>query len=115
MIRRPPRSTLFPYTTLFRSMSARRVARSVAGPGASGTPGAGVAGAAAPDGVGAGCGAGTLELAQAPSRAMVTRSGMRMPHIVYVDPSRGQRLTWGPPDILHARARVSRSPSHRAP
>src|SRR2546426_904961 len=40
---------------------------------------------------------------------------MRMTHIVYVDPSRGQRLTWGPPDILHARARVSRSPSHRAP
>src|SRR2546422_2563323 len=29
MIRRPPRSTLFPYTTLFRSLpaSARRVAR----------------------------------------------------------------------------------------
>src|SRR3712207_9582156 len=25
MIRRPPRSTLFPYTTLFRSMSALRV------------------------------------------------------------------------------------------
>src|SRR3712207_8354292 len=25
MIRRPPRSTLFPYTTLFRSWSARRV------------------------------------------------------------------------------------------
>src|SRR2546429_3379665 len=24
MIRRPPRSTLFPYTTLFRSMKARR-------------------------------------------------------------------------------------------
>src|SRR5437868_11447999 len=24
MIRRPPRSTLFPYTTLFRSVSARR-------------------------------------------------------------------------------------------
>src|SRR5258706_9606711 len=24
MIRRPPRSTLFPYTTLFRSMSCRR-------------------------------------------------------------------------------------------
>src|SRR2546430_13869109 len=24
MIRRPPRSTLFPYTTLFRSLSARR-------------------------------------------------------------------------------------------
>src|SRR5262245_66402044 len=27
MIRRPPRSTLFPYTTLFRSVSARRLAR----------------------------------------------------------------------------------------
>src|SRR2546426_3607203 len=25
MIRRPPRSTLFPYTTLFRSLSARRI------------------------------------------------------------------------------------------
>src|SRR3712207_7076676 len=33
MIRRPPRSTLFPYTTLFRSMAvpARHVARVVAG------------------------------------------------------------------------------------
>src|SRR5438034_2329639 len=28
MIRRPPRSTLFPYTTLFRSVSARRPWRS---------------------------------------------------------------------------------------
>src|SRR3989442_4127013 len=27
MIRRPPRSTLFPYTTLFRSLHARRGAR----------------------------------------------------------------------------------------
>src|SRR3712207_7803407 len=27
MIRRPPRSTLFPYTTLFRSVSAPRVVR----------------------------------------------------------------------------------------
>src|SRR2546427_8144534 len=27
MIRRPPRSTLFPYTTLFRSLSRRRVLR----------------------------------------------------------------------------------------
>src|SRR5256884_9405394 len=26
MIRRPPRSTLFPYTTLFRSLKAQRVA-----------------------------------------------------------------------------------------
>src|SRR2546430_11766574 len=29
MIRRPPRSTLFPYTTLFRSTSDRRVIRLV--------------------------------------------------------------------------------------
>src|SRR6266702_5566965 len=28
MIRRPPRSTLFPYTTLFRSAPARRTTRS---------------------------------------------------------------------------------------
>src|SRR2546421_8003084 len=28
MIRRPPRSTLFPYTTLFRSPSCQRLARS---------------------------------------------------------------------------------------
>src|SRR2546430_16388140 len=27
MIRRPPRSTLFPYTTLFRSFAARRIPR----------------------------------------------------------------------------------------
>src|SRR3712207_8040564 len=32
MIRRPPRSTLFPYTTLFRSVAVRRV-RGAAGPG----------------------------------------------------------------------------------
>src|SRR3712207_8815633 len=28
MIRRPPRSTLFPYTTLFRSLGAQRLAES---------------------------------------------------------------------------------------
>src|SRR3712207_8623763 len=35
MIRRPPRSTLFPYTTLFRSLDRRAAARLVldAGPG----------------------------------------------------------------------------------
>src|SRR3712207_7003994 len=34
MIRRPPRSTLFPYTTLFRSDGLQlRVVRAVAGPG----------------------------------------------------------------------------------
>src|SRR5437879_9949630 len=37
MIRRPPRSTLFPYTTLFRSARAPRSRRR----GAAGTPGAG--------------------------------------------------------------------------
>src|SRR5256885_17036647 len=31
MIRRPPRSTLFPYTTLFRSLFAQSVIRIVAG------------------------------------------------------------------------------------
>src|SRR5258707_4037349 len=35
MIRRPPRSTLFPYTTLFRSLgNRRRTVKSVAGRGA---------------------------------------------------------------------------------
>src|SRR5256886_11647437 len=34
MIRRPPRSTLFPYTTLFRSNSCQRLARPAAGPSA---------------------------------------------------------------------------------
>src|SRR2546422_7262667 len=33
MIRRPPRSTLFPYTTLFRSQSSRFRARSQSSPG----------------------------------------------------------------------------------
>src|SRR3712207_8073320 len=32
MIRRPPRSTLFPYTTLFRSRSRRGAVRGVGGP-----------------------------------------------------------------------------------
>src|SRR3712207_9483012 len=31
MIRRPPRSTLFPYTTLFRSVLGQRVARHLQG------------------------------------------------------------------------------------
>src|SRR2546421_1590069 len=37
MIRRPPRSTLFPYTTLFRSASAPGSWRSAAPPGSAGT------------------------------------------------------------------------------
>src|SRR5260221_3377674 len=32
MIRRPPRSTLFPYTTLFRSIGRRREAAAARGP-----------------------------------------------------------------------------------
>src|SRR5260370_7820160 len=32
MIRRPPRSTLFPYTTLFRSMRGRQLGRDVQDP-----------------------------------------------------------------------------------
>src|SRR6185437_16905236 len=40
MIRRPPRSTLFPYTTLFRSPSRRRCSlRRRAGPPSRGSPG----------------------------------------------------------------------------
>src|SRR3712207_7241154 len=31
MIRRPPRSTLFPYTTLFRSLTLRSTAKAAAG------------------------------------------------------------------------------------
>src|SRR4051812_49636256 len=34
MIRRPPRSTLFPYTTLFRSRPRRRARRGAGGPSA---------------------------------------------------------------------------------
>src|SRR2546430_10708238 len=33
MIRRPPRSTLFPYTTLFRSLSAAWLVRALNAPG----------------------------------------------------------------------------------
>src|SRR5438876_3022637 len=38
MIRRPPRSTLFPYTTLFRSRSAAAMRCSAPRPGASSPP-----------------------------------------------------------------------------
>src|SRR2546421_5542098 len=41
MIRRPPRSTLFPYTTLFRSCPRARRADESSGSGCPGGPGAG--------------------------------------------------------------------------
>src|SRR3712207_8483057 len=39
MIRRPPRSTLFPYTTLFRSLGHRHVERGIAEVGGGGPGG----------------------------------------------------------------------------
>src|SRR2546430_11464735 len=41
MIRRPPRSTLFPYTTLFRSRGAGRHSPARSGPAAAPPPGTG--------------------------------------------------------------------------
>src|SRR5689334_24206647 len=38
MLRRPPRSTLFPYTTLFRSAAGRRSSPTPTGSGGSGRP-----------------------------------------------------------------------------
>src|SRR3712207_8550624 len=46
MIRRPPRSTLFPYTTLFRSGGGARAAGATAAGGRAGRRGAGAAQAA---------------------------------------------------------------------
>src|SRR3712207_7838776 len=51
MIRRPPRSTLFPYTTLFRSGGPRRAGRAgrpADRPGAAGCPAVGDRGRGAP-------------------------------------------------------------------
>src|SRR5436305_11136747 len=42
MIRRPPRSTLFPYTTLFRSATPRPRAAQAAAPSSSPRPSAGI-------------------------------------------------------------------------
>src|SRR3712207_7261027 len=56
MIRRPPRSTLFPYTTLFRSGPAGPGHRGDGELGARGPPGAGDAGRAARDGAAPGAG-----------------------------------------------------------
>src|SRR3712207_6986866 len=50
MIRRPPRSTLFPYTTLFRSGTATRSGVGGSGVGGSGVDGSGVGGSALDDG-----------------------------------------------------------------
>src|SRR5260370_25249562 len=38
MIRRPPRSTLFPYTTLFRSLGLAALGTGIEAPGPDGTP-----------------------------------------------------------------------------
>src|SRR5947207_12044134 len=46
MIRRPPRSTLFPYTTLFRSAAAHDPGAHLRHPGRGGIPGCHVAGGA---------------------------------------------------------------------
>src|SRR6266496_6316064 len=51
MIRRPPRSTLFPYTTLFRSSPGAAPAVGVPGPGMPVPAGARAHGLAAPRGV----------------------------------------------------------------
>src|SRR3712207_8345801 len=60
MIRRPPRSTLFPYTTLFRSKSERHHA--AAGGPAEGELGVGVGALADDDAaVGAGVGGGAFD------------------------------------------------------
>src|SRR2546426_7570374 len=60
MIRRPPRSTLFPYTTLFRSIGICSPSTSTVGSGAG-------AGGAGSDGAGAGvAGAGGVGVAGAP-------------------------------------------------
>src|SRR3712207_7725426 len=48
MIRRPPRSTLFPYTTLFRSRRRRGVVHPRAGPAGRAAPQLGGPGPAAP-------------------------------------------------------------------
>src|SRR3712207_8810707 len=65
MIRRPPRSTLFPYTTLFRSRGAARRARRELG--VRGIPHAGARGRAPPRG--ARCDRTVLGTAAARSRA----------------------------------------------
>src|SRR2546430_15569094 len=79
------------------AMSARRVVRSLAGPAAGATPGAGVAGAAAPDGVGAGLGARAVGVAPAASRGVGARGGMGQAPIVYGGPSPRPRPTLGAP------------------
>src|SRR5438105_12219967 len=43
-LRRPPRSTLFPYTTLFRSLQGRRIARSGCRHDGRGRKGSGIGG-----------------------------------------------------------------------
>src|SRR3712207_7003539 len=60
MIRRPPRSTLFPYTTLFRSSGAERPAEPPAVPGAVDVPEQGGRGGQADQQGARGAGGGVL-------------------------------------------------------
>src|SRR3712207_6973411 len=77
MIRRPPRSTLFPYTTLFRSCRRRGATRRCPDPGGVGAPGrAAVEASAAAGAARAGGAAGAL----VPDRER-TRSDSRHAHI----------------------------------
>src|SRR3712207_8358137 len=79
MIRRPPRSTLFPYTTLFRSGldRAQRAARSNRGTCRAYVRGTGIAGGALAVGVRVGGAAGAARL-QPPGRAGQDRKSTRL-------------------------------------
>src|SRR2546428_5441197 len=75
MIRRPPRSTLFPYTTLFRSLERLRVARAGSHPRAAGEW---HAGASAP-GARAGAPPGAARERRIGGRARAVRIVVRAP------------------------------------
>src|SRR3712207_8468021 len=87
MIRRPPRSTLFPYTTLFRSAAGRRRSGRVrrrrhvrrVPPLPAGVGGRGAGGGGRRDGGGAGLAAGGL----APRDRKSTRVNSSHAHISY--------------------------------
>src|SRR2546427_5081674 len=91
MIRRPPRSTLFPYTTLFRSCADAPSVGGVVG----GTPGAGVnAGAAA-------VGVPRLPGAQAAVSAVPASSSRRIMGRSLGGIRRGRAVALGPAEDSH--------------